>query len=107
MRRVPWSFPHNAELWRYRVLGAVIPDLDDVIDREGSFPPSPKNPILPLHIRRALLAGVAIVEHAGPEMLNMLQGHTFGHNRNRFIEATDHLIYPAFGPPSPRQMQLI
>ncbi len=107
MRRVPRPFPRDAELWRYRVLGTVIPDLDDVIAREGSFPPSPKHPILPLHIRPALLAGVAIVERAGPEMLKMLQAHTFGHNSNRFIEATDHLIHPAFGLPSPRQMQLI
>ena len=107
MRRVPWPFPRNAELWRYRVLGVVIPDLDDVIAKERSFPPSPKHPILPLHIRPALLAGVAIVERAGPEMLQMLQSHTFGHNRNRFMEETDHLINPAFGLPGPRQMQLI
>ena len=107
MRRVPWPFPRDAELWRYRVLGTVIPDLDDVIAREGSFPPSPKHPILPLHIRPALLAGVAIAERAGPEMLKMLQGHTFGDNRNRFIETTDHLINPAFGSPFARQMQLI
>ena len=107
MRRVPWPFKCDAELWRYRVLGVVIPDLDDVIAREGSFPPSPKHPIVPLHIRPALLAGVAIVERAGPEMLQMLQAHTFGHNKNRFIEETDHLIHPAFGLPGPRQMQLI
>ena len=107
MRRVPWPFPRDAELWRYRVLGAVIPDLDDVLAKEGSFSPSPKHPILPLHIRPALLAGVSIVERAGPEMLKMLQTHTFGHNRNRFIEEIDHLIYPHLGLPSPRQMQLI
>ena len=89
------------------VLGVVIPDLDDVIARERSFPPSPKHPIVPLHIRPALLAGVAIVERAGPEMLQMLKTHTFGHNRIRFIEETDHLINPAFGLPGPRQMQLI
>lgn len=107
MRRVPWPFPRDAALWRYRVLGVVIPDLDDVIARERSFPPSPKHPIVPLHIRPALLAGVAIVEQAGPEMLQMLQAHTFGHNRNRFIRETDYLINPAFGLPVPRQMQLI
>ncbi|MEM9477728.1 MAG: hypothetical protein AAGA71_20760 [Pseudomonadota bacterium] len=107
MRRVPWPFPCDAELWHYRVLGVVVPDLDDVIAREGSFPPSPKHPIVPLHIRTAVLAGVAIVERAGPEMLQMLQAHTFGHNRNRFVEETDHLINPAFGLPGPRQMQLI
>ncbi len=107
MRRVSWPFPHDAELWRYRVLGAVIPDLDGVLARERSFSPSPKHPILPLRIRPALLAGVSIVERADPEMLKMLQAHTFGHNRNRFIEETDHLINPAFGLPGPRQMQLI
>ena len=107
MRRVPWTFPSDAELWRFRVLGAVIPDLDDVIAGEGSFSPSPKHPILQLHVRPALLAGVAIVERAGPEMLQMLQAHTFGHNRNRFVEETDHMINPPFGLPGPRQMQLI
>lgn len=107
MRRVPRPFPQNAELWRYRVLGVIIPEFDDVIAREGSIPPTAKNPILPLHIRPALLAGVTIVERAGPEMLKMLQAHTFGHNRSRFIEATDHLINPAFGLPGPRQIQLI
>ena len=107
IRRVPWPFPRDAKLWRYRVLGAVIPNLYEIIAREGSFPPSPKHPIVPLHIRPALLAGVAIVERAGPEVLQMLQAHTFGHNRNRFIEETDHLINPPFGLPGPRQMQLI
>lgn len=107
MRWVPRPFKCNAELWRYRVLGVVIPDLDDVIARERSFPPSPKHPIVQLYIRPALLAAVAIVERAGSEMLKMLQAHTFGHNRNRFVEETDHLIHPAFGLPGPRQMQVI
>lgn len=107
LRRVPLPLPRDAELWRYRVLGVVIPDFDDVIARERSFPPSPKHPIVQLHIRPALLAGVAILERGGPEMLKMLQAHTFGHNRNRFVEETDHLINPAFGLPEPRQMQLI
>lgn len=106
MRRVPWPFPRDAEVWRYRFLGVVIPDLDNVIAGEGSFPASPKHPIVPLHIRPALLAGVAIVERAGPEVLQMLKAHTFGHNRNRLIEETNHLINPAFGLPGPRQMQL-
>lgn len=35
-------------------------------------------PILPLHLRAAQLAGVAIVERAGPEMLRMLRGHMIG-----------------------------
>ncbi len=107
MRRVPWPFPQNAKLWRYRLLGVIIPEFDDIIAGAGSFPPSPRHPIVPLQMRPALLAGLAIVERAGPEMLKMLQTHTFGHNRSRFIEATDHLVDPPFGLPRPRQMQLI
>ena len=78
MRRIPWPPPQDADLWRYRVLGAIIPDFDDIIAKETSFPPSPERPILALHIRPALLAGVSIVERYGPEMLRMLRGHTFG-----------------------------
>jgi hypothetical protein len=29
MRRIPKTLPREDELWRYRALGAVIPDLDD------------------------------------------------------------------------------
>lgn len=107
MRRIPRPLPRNADLWRYRLLGAVIPDLDNVIAKETSFPPSPKRPILPLHIRPALLAGVSMVERAGPEMLKMLRGHTFGHNRNNFTETAERLIAQASGSRTSRQMQLI
>jgi hypothetical protein len=43
--------------------------------------PHLQKPILPLHLRPTLLAGVAIVERAGPEMLRMLRGHMMGDNR--------------------------
>src|SRR5262249_590224 len=46
--------------------------------------PSPASPVLPLHLRPASLAGVAIVERAGPAMLEMLNPHTLGENRARF-----------------------
>lgn len=107
MRRIPWPFPRPDELWRYRVLGVLIPEFDAILSALTSFHRSPKHPILPLHIRPALLAGVDIVHRSGPEMLRMLQGHTFGANREKFIKETDHLISPAFGLGPPRQMQLI
>lgn len=53
------------------------------------------------------LAGVAIVERCGPEMLRMLQGHTFGHNRNKFKKESDRLIAQTFEWDYPKQMQLI
>jgi hypothetical protein len=107
MRRIPKPFPSGGDLWQYRILGAIIPDLDIAITKQNSFPYSPKNPILPLPIRPALLAGIAIIEQSGPAMLKMLQGHMLGENKNRFVMATDHLITPALDWGPPQQLQLI
>ena len=57
-----------------RVLCVIIPDLDEVMQMEVSKLPSPASPILSMYLHAALLAGVAIVQHAGPEMLRMLSG---------------------------------
>ena len=107
MRRIPWPPPRDGNLWRCRLLGAIVPDFDDILTKETSFPYSPKHPILPLKIRPALLAGVAIIDRAGPPMLKMLHGHMMGENRKRFVMATDHLVTPALEWGPPRQFQLI
>lgn len=107
MRRIPWPPPRDGDLWRYRLLGAIVPDLDAILAKQTSFPYSPKHPILPLHIRPALLAGVAIIDRAGPPMLKMLQAHVLGENRKRFVMATDHLVAPALEWGPPQQFQLI
>lgn len=107
MRRIPWPPPRDGDLWRYRLLGAIVPDLDVILAKQTSFPYSPKHPILPLHIRPALLAGVAIIDRAGPPMLKMLQAHVLGENRKRFVMATDHLVAPALEWGPPQQFQLI
>jgi hypothetical protein len=92
MRRVPRPIPPRYEPWRFRVLGAIIPDLDDVVATERRSLPTPANPILPLHLRPALLAGVAIVERAGPEMLKMLRAKMMGQNQARFSSAIDEIM---------------
>ena len=107
MRRVPTPVPREHDLWRFRVLGAVIPDLDHVIAERQENLPTPAKPILPLHLRPALLAGVAIVERAGPEMLRMLRGHMMGDNRVRFTDATENMIARARRSSASSQMQLI
>ncbi|WP_136661877.1 TniQ family protein [Nitratireductor sp. XY-223] len=107
MRRIPWPPPREGDLWRYRLLGAIVPDFDDILAKETAFPFSPKHPILPLNIRPALLAGVAIIDRAGPPMLKMLQGHMMGDNKNRFVMATDHFVTPAIEWGPPQQLQLI
>ena len=107
MRRVPTPLPREHDLWRFRVLGAVIPDLDHVIAERQENLPTPAKPILPLHLRPALLAGVAIVERAGPEMLRMLRGHTMGDNRVRFTDAAESMIARTRKRKASSQMHLI
>ncbi|MCZ4292387.1 hypothetical protein O4H62_26425, partial [Hoeflea alexandrii] len=92
MRRIPRPFPREHDLWRFRVLGAIIPDLDHVVAEQGENLPTPAKPTLPLHMRPALLAGVAIVERAGPEMLQMLSAHMMGDNRVRFTDAAESMM---------------
>ncbi|MCY1531922.1 hypothetical protein D9M68_671620 [compost metagenome] len=92
MRRVPKSFPDRYEPSSYRVLGVIIPDLDDVLRMETRELPTPASPILQLHLRPALLAGVAIVQRAGPEMLSMLRGHMMGENKARFGSAIEEIV---------------
>ncbi|ASP69652.1 TniQ family protein [Sinorhizobium meliloti] len=105
MRRVPRPLPRGYEPWRFRVLGAIIPDLDDVVERRSL--PTPASPILPLHLRPALLAGVAIVERAGPEMLQMLRGQMMGQNQARFSSAIDEITTHTCRSTAPSQLQLI
>ena len=107
MRRIPWPPPRDGDLWRYRLLGTIVPDFDAILAKETAFPYSPKHPILPFYNRPALLAGVAIIDRAGPPMLKMLQGHMMGENKNRFAKATDHLVTPAIEWGPPQQLHLI
>lgn len=107
MRRIPRPLPRQEELWRFRVLGAVISELDDIVCAERENLSTPASPILPLHLRLALLAGVAIVERVGPEMLGMLRNHTRGDNRTRFRDLADRSIAQSRQSPVPSQLRLI
>jgi hypothetical protein len=107
MRRIPRPLPRQQELWRFRVLGVVILELDDIVCAQRENLPTPASPILPLHLRLSLLAGVAIVERVGPEMLGMLRNHTIGGNRTRFSDLADRSIAQSRQSPVPSQLQLI
>ena len=105
MRRARKPISRGFEPWRYRVFGAMVPDLDDVVER-GSLPTS-ASPILPLHLRPALLAGIAIVERSGPETLEMLRGQMMGENKARFSSAIDEIISRTGRSSASSQLQLI
>ena len=89
------------------MLGAIIPEFDDLVAAETASLPSSGTPILPLGLRPALLAGVAIVDRAGPGILPMLQKHTMGENRIRFGELAKWSIADARKPRPLLQWQLI
>ncbi|EXL01343.1 hypothetical protein BG36_19575 [Aquamicrobium defluvii] len=84
MRRRAFSFPAEEELWRFRVLGKIILELDELLPEICTSFPMPQNPVLPLYLRPALLAGVAMVHSGEAEMLHMLRQSTFGFHRNQF-----------------------
>jgi len=107
MRRIPKPMPREQDLWRFRVLGAIMPDLDHVVAQQQESLPTPAKPILPLNLRPVLLAGVAIVERAGPEMLRMLRSHMMGENRVRFTDTAEDMIARARRSKTSSQMQLI
>ena len=77
----------------HALVGQVLVEaLDHVVAAERENIPTPARPIMPLHIRPALLAGVAIVERAGPEILRMLREHMVGDNKVRFSDAAETMI---------------
>lgn len=106
MRRIPAGISSETQLERFRVLGAIIPELDDIVADGLISLPSTARPILPLHLRPALLAGVAMVERLGPAMLEMLRTHTLGENRNRFGNLIAKMTGQGAGR-TPIQLQLM
>lgn len=84
MRRRPDAVHPDTRLEDFRVLGVVIPELDDLVAGMRIPLPSPASPILPIYLRPALLAGVAIIERSGPAMIEMLHARLIGENRTRF-----------------------
>jgi hypothetical protein len=107
MRRIPRPVPDEDEFWRFRVLGAIVPEFDDLLASQRENLAASGSPILPLHLRWALLAGVAIVDRAGPAIMRMLQGHTMGENRARFGKLAERSIAHGHRPRAFLQWQLI
>jgi hypothetical protein len=104
MRRTPRPVPDEDEFWRFRVLGAIVPEFDDLLASQRENLPASGSPILPLHLRWALLAGVAMSIAAERRML---QRHTMGENRARFGKLAERSIAHAHRPRAFLQWQLI
>jgi len=103
MRRDPRT-THLKCSGSFRLLGVVVPETDAVVVDSQISLPSPARPILPLRLRRALLAAVSIVEREGPAMLGWLQSKTIGQNRARFSELASTMLDT---PPEPPVLSLL
>jgi hypothetical protein len=82
-RFVHWR-PDRGDHRRARVLGILIPEFDRIAIAEPKNIANSGRPFLPLHLRPALMAGVAALVHAGPQMLVALRRHVLAENRRRF-----------------------
>lgn len=91
MWRVTWPPPREHELWRFRTLGAIVPDLDYVVGSERETCQHLQSLRCRFPTAGAARRG-AIVERAGPEMLRMLGDHMMGDNRIRFSDAAENMI---------------
>jgi hypothetical protein len=107
MRRNPKTVRPEMRNSSQRILGVILPELEAVVANSWTSLPSPANLILPLNLRPALLAGIAIVERAGPAILEMLHAHTLGENRAHFGKLADHMLAQNRTSADPQQLQLI
>ena len=72
--------PIDPEHWieTPKVLDLLVPGFDRLATAAAIPIPPVNKPILPLSLRPALLAGIAMVERSGPEIITELHGRTMG-----------------------------
>ena len=78
IRRDPKPIDPDHWIETPKVLDLVVPGFDRLAAATGTTIPPADRPILPLSLRPALLAGVAIVERSGPEIIAELHARTIG-----------------------------
>ena len=105
-RFVRWG-PDKGDYRRARMLGLVIPEFDRIAMEEPSNIANSGKPILPLHLRPFLLAGVAVVLESGPEMLDLLRRHAIGVRRELFDAFAAEAIIQWVSVRAQSQKQLI
>src|SRR5271166_256992 len=78
IRRDPKPIDPDHWIETPKVLGLIIRGFDRLVAATGTIIPPADRPILPLSLRPALLAGIAIVERSGPRIIAELHGRTIG-----------------------------
>ena len=78
IRRDPKPIDPDHWIETPKVLDLIVPGFDRLVAATGTVIPPAGRPILPLSLRPALLAGIAIVERSGPRIIAELHGRTIG-----------------------------
>ncbi len=78
IRRDPKPIDSDHWVKTQKVLDLVVPGFDRLAATTGTKVPGADRPVLPLALRRALVAGVAILERSGPALLRELHRRTTG-----------------------------
>ncbi len=78
IRRDPKPIDSDHWVETQKVLHLVVPRFDRLAAATGTKVPGADRPVWPLALRRALVAGVAILERSGPALLRELHRRTIG-----------------------------
>lgn len=105
-RFVRWG-PDKGDYRRVRLLGLVILEFDRIAMEEPTNIANSSKPILSLHLRPFLLAGVAVVLESGPEMLDLVRSHAIGVRRELFDAFAEEAIAQWVSVRAHSQKQLI
>jgi len=86
IRRDPKPIDSDRWIETQKVLDLVVPGFDRLATSTAAKVPRADRPVLPLALRRALLAGVANLERSGPALLSELHRCTIGAYHAQFGE---------------------
>ena len=88
--------PIDPEHWieTHKVVDLVVPGFDRLVAAMGTKVPGAARPVWPLALRRALVAGVAILERSGPALLRELHRRTIGAYHAQFRDIAARILAP-------------
>ncbi len=94
IRRDPKPIDSDHWVETQKVLDLVVPGFDRLAAATGAKVPGADRPILPMALRRALLAGVAVLESSGPSLLRELHSRTIGAYHTQFAQIAARIDAP-------------
>jgi hypothetical protein len=107
MRRVPRPVPRSCEPWRFRVLGAIIPNLDGVVATEPAYT-SKSGPAASLATSSACRSSHRRASSEPDRRCSqMLRGQVMGQNQVRLSSAIDEIMTRTCRSVASSQLQLI